>query len=262
MENNLLFRSEPNQSNGRWLTWKIFIWLIVWGIISILLFLILSFVWWIFTNTSTQTSEFTTNNPVLPLIILLIWFLSSFIWNLSIAGTYNLFFSERYFKTAKTMWILLLTNWILFVFFAPLYLIFGWDTNTLFLLLGLHIMFSIFLSTQQIETVSNPNYSASTLIGVTLWFVITILVYSLIRKWSKVWWTQNQVYLLLLMPPIIWFAIMPIGLWIREKVYYKMYEMWNNWFYTPPSQETTKEETQTNNDNFLNENDDINIDLQ
>lgn len=262
MTDKISIKSEPSQSSGRWLTWKVLTWLVVWGTISILLFLILSFVWWVFTSASTQTSEFVNNNPILPFIVLLIWFLSSFIWNLAIAWIYSLFFSERYFNITKTIWILLLTNWILFIFFVPVYFMFGWDTNTLFLILWFYIMFSIFLSAQQIETVSNPNYSASSLIWATLWFVITILVYSLIRKWSGMWWTQNQVYLLLLLPTIIWFGIMPIGLWVREKIYYKMYEIWNNWFYTPPHREEYMRWKDTNSDSFIDEHDDINIDLQ
>jgi len=255
------FTREPSQSSGRWLTGKIFIWLVVWGIIAILLFVILSFVWWVFTDSMSQTWWFTTTNPILPLVLLLIGFLSSFIGNIAISGIYNLFFSERYLKTAKTMWILLLTNAILFVFFAPIYLIYAWDINTLFILLWFHIMFSVFLSTQQMETVSNPNYWSSSLIWTTLGFVITVLIYSLVRKSSSMWGAQNKLYLLLLIPPIISFGIMPLWAWIRERIYYKMYEVWNNWFYNPPLEEDGKKDIEFEN-NGIDENDDINIDLQ
>ena len=261
MDNNLLFKSEPSQSSWRGLVWKVFVWLVIGGIIAILLFLILSFVWWIFTNTSTQISWFSSANPILSLIILLIWFLCSFIGNLAMAWSYSLFFQDRYFKTTKIMWILLLTNWILFLFFTPIYLVFGWEPNTLFLVLWWHIIFSIFLSSQQLETISNPNYSASSLVGNTLWFVLTILIYSLIRKWSEVWGIQNQTYLLLLMPPVIWFTIIPLFLWIRERIYHKMYEIWNNWFYTAPNQEEKWNDNLIWNSHMPNENDDINVDL-
>jgi hypothetical protein len=203
----------------------------------------------------------TQGNPVLPLIILLIWFLSSFIWNIAIAWIYNLFFNERYFKTAKTMWILLLTNAILFMFFAPIYLIYAWEINTLFILLWFHIMFSVFLSTQQMEIVANPNYWSSALIWTTLGFVITILLYSLVRKSSSMWGTQNKLYLLLLVPPVISFGIMPLWAWIWERIYYKMYEVWNNWFYNPPLEEISRKDDELQAAT-INENDDINIDLQ
>ncbi len=252
------FNTWPNQSSGRELTGKFFIWLIIWGIISALLFMVLSFVGSIFTEWMSQTWEFIKSNPILPLLLLLIWFLSSFIWNLSTAGVYWLFFSQRYDNISKTMWLLLLTNGILFLILTPVYLIFSTDLNTLFIILGFHIMLSVFLSVNQIEIVSNPNYAWSSLIWSTLGFAITILIYSLIRKSSSIWWTQEKLYLLLLLPSIIWFAIIPLWLWIREKIYYKMYEVWNNWFYTPSIDSKSQKEE---NSNPIDENDDINIDL-
>ena len=90
--------SEPSQASGRELTWKFFIWLIIWGIISALLFVILSFVGSIFTESMWQAGEFVKSNPILPLLLLLIWFLSSFIWNLATSGAYGLFFGQRYYN--------------------------------------------------------------------------------------------------------------------------------------------------------------------
>jgi len=252
------FNTEPSQSSWRELTGKFFIWLIIWWIISALLFMVLSFVGSIFTEWMSQTWEFIKSNPILPLLLLLIWFLSSFIWNLSTAWIYWLFFSQRYYNTSKTMWLLLLTNGILFLILAPVYLIFSSDLNTLFIVLGFHIMLSVFLSINQIEIVWNPNYAWSSLIWSTLGFAITILIYSLVRKGSSVWWTQEKLYLLLLLPSIIWFAIIPLWLWIREKIYYKMYEVWNNWFYTPSINDKPKKDEDLNS---IEENDDINIDL-
>jgi hypothetical protein len=259
---NKTFSIEPSQSSWRELTGKFFIWLIIWGIISVLLFVILSFVWSVFTESMSQTWEFIKSNPILPLLLLLIWFLSSFIWNLATAGIYGLFFGQRYHNVGKTIWLLLLTNGLLFIILAPVYLIFSSDINTLFIILGFHIMFSIFLSSNQIEIVSNPNYSASSLIGTTLWFAVTILIYSIIRK-SAMWeGTQEKIYLLLLFPSIIGFSIIPLWLGIRESIYHKMYEVWNNGFYTPSIDEnnnTTQEQTKFTS--VIDEDSDINIDL-
>jgi hypothetical protein len=191
----------------------------------------------------------------------LIWFISSFIWNLAIAWIYGLFFNQKYYDIWKTMWLLLLTNGLLFIILAPIYIIFSTDINILFVILWFHIMFSTFLSLNQIEIVSNPNYSASTLIGNTLWFAITILIYSIVRKSSAIGWTQEKLYLLILFPPLISFAITWLGQWIRELVYYKMYEMWNNWFYTPSTSTNNPELTQNSTINNTTEDDDINIDL-
>lgn len=251
--------SEPSQASGRELTWKFFIWLIIWGIISALLFIILSFVGSVFTESMWQAWEFVKSNPILPLLLLLIGFLSSFIGNIATAGAYSLFFGQRYYNTSKTMWLLLLTNWILFLILAPIYLIFSADLNTLFIILSFHIIFSVFLSTNQIEIASNPNYSWSSMIWTTLGFAITILIYSLLRKSSASWATQEKLYLMILIPSIIWFAVIPLGLWIREKIYFKMYEVWNNPFYTPPIQEQTQKEEDMANP--IDESDDINVDL-
>ena len=260
---NKTFSIEPSQSSARELTWKFFIWLIIWWVISVLLFIILSFVWSVFTESMWQAWEFVKSNPILPLLLLLIGFMSSFIGNLATAWIYWLFFGERYYHIGKTMGLLLLTNGLLFIIFAPIYLIFSSDINTLFVILWFHVMFSIFLSANQIEIVSNPNYSASSLIGTTLWFAITILVYSVIRKSSMSGGTQEKLYLMLLFPSIIWFSIIPLWLGIREAIYKKMYEMWNNWFYTAPIEAKTAAEVQDELkfNSPIDEDSDINIDL-
>lgn len=255
-----VFTIEPSQSSGREITGKLIVWLIVWAIISALLFIILSFVWSIFTESMWQAWEFLKSNPMLPLLLLLIGFLSSFIGNLSIAGIYSMFFNQRYYKTGKTMWLLLLTNWLLFLILAPIYFIFSSDINTLFIVLSFHIMLSTFLSANQSEIVANPNYAASSLIGTTIGFAITMLIYSIIRKTSTIWWTQEKLYILLLLPPIISFSIIPLWLWIREKIYYRMYEIWSNGFYTP-SIEKAEEQNQAEFSSPIDEDSDINIDL-
>jgi hypothetical protein len=254
-----VFTIDPSQSSGWELAWKFFIWLVMWGVISALLFMILSFVGSVFTESMWQTWEFVKSNPILPLLLLLIWFLSSFIGNLAIAWIYWLFFNQRYYKIWKTIWLLLLTNGILFMVLAPVYIIFNSDINILFVILGFHIMFSIFLSSNQIEVICNPNYSASSIVGTTLGFIVTILIYSLIRKNFTMWSTQEKLYLLLLMPSIIWFSIMPLWLWIREKIYYKMYEIWNNGFYAPSIEE--KDNIKEDFISPIDEDSDINIDL-
>ncbi len=257
---NKKFTIEPSQSTWRELTGKFFSGLLIWAIISALLFIILSFIGSVFTESMWQTWEFVQSNPMLPLLLLLIWFISSFVWNLWVAGVYSLFFGNRYYNTSKTMWLLLLTNWILFVIFAPIYLIFNSDINTLFIILWFHIILSTFLSTNQMEVVANPNYSGSSIIGTTLWLSISILIYSIMRKAASIWGTQQKLYLMILIPPIIWFAIIPLWLWIREKIYYKMYENGSNGFFTPSLDQKT--ETEEIKDISEEEEEEINIELE
>jgi len=261
---------EPNQTSWWEVLWKIFIWLIVWGILAVLLFLILSIIWWIFTDSFTQVSDYnSSSNPILPLLIILIWFLISFIWNIGICGLYSLFISKKYYRTRKSIWILALTNGLLLLFLIPIYFIFGNDTNTMFMILWFHIIIGGFLSALQMEIVSNPNYWASSVIGGTLSFVLIMLIYSIIRKVAMDWGSQQKLYLLLLFPPVICFTLLPLWASIRESIYYRMYELWNNPFFISSNDKaqdiSEKWDIHDIDKDILNsdtkEIDDINIDL-
>ena len=262
---------EPNQTSWWELIWKIFIWLMMWWILAILLFLILSIIWWVFTDSLTQVSDYnSSSNPILPLLIILIWFLVSFIWNIWICGVYHLFLSRKYYKARKSIWVIALTNGMLLLFLIPIYFIFSNDTNTMFMILGFHVIIGWFLSSLQTEIVSNPNYWASSVIWATLSFVLIMLIYSIIWKIAMEWWSQQRLYLLLLFPPIICYWLLPLGSCIRESIYYKMYEIWNNPFFVESNdKELDISEKWDKNDidkDILNsstkEVDDINIDLE
>jgi len=222
---------EPNNISGWELLWKIVIWMIFGWIIVLLLFLILSFLWWVFTSADNQIWNYNSVSSVLPLLLILIWFLVSFVWNIWVCWIYHLFFANTYHKLGKTIWILALTNWILLLLLIPVYFIFSNSSNTLFLILGFHIILATFLSSQQIESVANPNYSNSSLIWHTLSIAIIMLVYSIIWKVAMNWWSQDKVYLLLLFPPFLAYFLMPFWLWIWDRIYYRMYEVWNNPFF-------------------------------
>ncbi len=223
---------EPNQNSWWELIWKFVIWLFVWWILAILLFFVSSIIGWIFTDSFTQVSNYnSSSNPILPLLIILIWFLVSFIWNVWICGLYHLFFSRKYFKLKKNIWIVVLTNWILLLFLIPIYFIFSSDTNTMFMILWFHIIIWGFLSSLQNEIISNPNYWSSSLIWATLSFTIIMIAYSIIWKIAMEWWSQEKLYLLLLFPPVICYSLLPFWECIRDSIYFKMYEIWNNPFF-------------------------------
>lgn len=224
---------EPFNLTWRQIFWKTWIWLIIGWIIAAILFITLSFTWKMFTDAFQQANEMIRTNPILPFLLLFIWFLWTFIWNIWIAWAYNLFFNKKYYDISKMFGSLLLTNWILLFILAPIYIVFSKQIDTLFLILWFHVFFSVFISANQIEFLSNPNYSASALMGNVLGFSLALLIYSIIRKTSWMWSIQNKVYLLMLIPSIVWYAIIPFGSWIREKIYYQMYEMWNNPLYIP-----------------------------
>ncbi len=253
--------AKPNQSSWWEIFGKVFIGIIVWLIISGLLFIILTAIW----GSITEVKSTTATNPILPLLLIVSWFLASFIGNLWVAGLYSLFFSKKYFNMSKTIWVLLLTNWLLFIFLLFIYIMFNGNLNTLFMVLWFHIIIATFLSSQQMESMKNPNYSSSSLIGNTLSLAIIMLIYGIIRKVAAVWWElQNQLYLLLLIPPVLAFWITPLWLWIWEIIYYKFFEIGNNPFYAESKWELNEKELDyLQKEESLNEiEEDINVDLK
>lgn len=250
---------KPNQSSWWEIFGKIFIGLVVWAVISWLLFMILTAVWWSLTWIDSDSK-----NPILPLVLIVSGFLASFIGNLWVAWLYSLFFSKKYYNMSKSIWILLLTNWMLFIFLLPIYITFNWNLNWLFMILWFHIIIATFLSSQQMENMRNPNYSASALIWNTFSLALVMLIYWFIRRYFVNVDAQNKTYIFLLIPPILSFCVIPLGLWIREILYYKFFEIWNNPFYAESKWELNKKELDyLQKEEKLNEIDeDINIDLQ
>jgi len=171
-------------------------------------------------------------NPLLPLILLVVAFLGTFIGSVILAGIYNLIFTEKYYDMSKMFSLTLFANIIVFVFFVGLYLLFADMIEPLFFVLAFHIMFTVFLSIALIEISTNPNYAGVHLIGAAIGLVIAILVFAIAYKIIDIneWRSVN---ILLSLPPILAYCFLPFwhGLW--EKIYRKFYEAGNNFFYIP-----------------------------
>ncbi len=129
--------------------------------------------------------------------------------------------------------MLFLTNGLLFFILAPVYILFGSQIETLFVILGFHVLFSVFASASQIEFTSNPNYAGSLFMGNVLGFAFALLIYGLIYKLSDGSTPQEKIYLFMLLPAVLGYTLIPFGSGIREKIYYKFYELGNNGFYIP-----------------------------
>lgn len=248
------FFNEPSNLNWWQLVGKVCIGLVIGGVIAALLFIILSFMGGMFTSAFGQQGV-SSVNPLLSLVLLFIGFLSTFIGNIAIGGIYSLFYNKKYYNTGKMFGLIFLTNGILFFFLAPIYIVFASQIDILFLILGFHILFSVFTSAAQIEFSTNPNYSASALMGNVLWFVFAFLAYALIYKMSGSAEVQQKIYLFMLLPPILGYVLVPFGSGIWEKVYYKAYELWNNGFYIPSGMEPEQDNQETEN----NTGDEVNI---
>lgn len=243
----------PSNLSGRQLVAKILMGLVIWGIIAALLFIVVSFIGGMFTSAlGAQTTELSSANPLLRLILLFIGFISTFIGNIAVAGVYSLFYSKKYYDVTKMFGLLFLTNGILFFILAPVYILFGSQIETLFVILGFHVMFSVFASAAQIEFSSNPNYAGSSLMGNILGFAFALLIYGLIYKlngWSA---PQQKIYLFMILPPVLAYALIPLGSGIWEKIYYKFYELGNNGFYIPSISEREEEMEEDSNSEEVN----------
>lgn len=253
--------NEPNNLTGRQILGKTFTGLAVGWIIATLLFVVITFIGWMFMSAlgwPETTGGITSRpSPLLPLILLFIGFLSTFIGNISIAGLYNLFYSKKYTNATKTFGLLLLTNGILFFILAPIYLVFSNDIQTLFIVLWFHVLFSVFISACQTEFTSNPNYAGSAFMGNIIGFAAALLLYSIIYKAAASSEMQKETYLLMLLPSILWYTLIPLWAGIWEKIYYKFYEMGNNAFFIPSPWENGQ--ISTEEDKWHNDSEDINI---
>ncbi len=228
---NQILDIAPHNPSWRQVLIKAFVGLIVWTLIAFLVFVMLIFVKKIIDDAlaSSLTGDVAVN-PLLPMILLIIAFLGSFIWNMIISVVYNLVYTTKYYDMSKMFTITLLMNILLFIFFLPLYLIFSGTLEPLFLILAWHIFLAVFVSYAWIEITTNPNYAASDLVwsarGLTVWAFFFAVAYKIID-------TTQQVSLLLSLPPVLAYFFIPLFQTVREKIYFKFYSMWNNFLYIP-----------------------------
>lgn len=261
------FNIEPSNTNGRQVLAKTSIGLVLGVLIAFLIFLILTFVGSIFTEAlAGGGGSLTETNPLLPLILIMIAFVSTFIGNMIVAGLYSLFYSRKYYDSSKMFSFLILSNVIIFFILAPIYIVFNSEIDTLFLVLAFHVFFSIFISHAGLEFISNPNYSASYLVGTVMGFIFCIFLYALIHKYGYVFGDGSQVklYMMMLFPSVLAYTFIPLWQGIWDVIYYKFYEVWNNFFYIPSLSEVIAEDDINNDANGSttgSSNDDINVNI-
>lgn len=182
-----------------------------------------------------------TINPLLPMILIIIAFLWTFIGSSLLAGMYNLIYTEKYYDMSKMFSLVLFSNAMLFLFFLALYTLFAGDVTQLFFVLALHIFFTVFLSYSLMEISTNPNYTAVHLIGSAMWLTIAIILFAISYKIID----TNQgsaINILLSLPPVLAYVSLPFRHTLREKIYYRFYSMGYNFFYIPSLSEVLVDE--------------------
>lgn len=237
-----LIEIEP--ANPSW--WQVFLktilWLIVGVFIAFLVFVILLLVGGVVQQALASKIVGTDGaNPLLPLILLVVAFLGTFIGSVILAGIYNLIFTEKYYDMSKMFSLTLFANIIVFIFFVGLYLLFADMIEPLFFVLAFHIIFTVFLSIALIEISTNPNYSAVHLLWTAIGLVLAVLVFAIAYKIIDIneWRSVN---ILLSLPPVLAYCFIPFWHGLREKIYWKFYEAGNNFFYIPSLSEVLVDE--------------------
>lgn len=254
-ENVNVLYNEPFKPTWWELFWKVMIGFWIGGIISLFIFVILSFTGWIFSETLTSWTSI-SSNPLSGFLLLFIVFLASFLGNFGLLWAFNLFYPRSYTGWSKVFGILLLVNSLILAFFAPMYFMFSADVNLSFLVMAFHLILSIFISMNVIEYKSYPNYPISSIIWTTVGLCVVFLVYGIIRKTSG-WDMNRQVYLLILLPAILWYSLIPLGLGVWQKIYHSFYSNGSNPFYISSEQI----QRQNNDLESQEEQDDLNIEL-
>ncbi len=252
MQDTNLFK-EPHNPKGIEIFSKTMIGLIIWVLISFLIFIILILVWGMFEAAiqNRMTNNASTTNPLLPLILIVIAFFATLIGNIIITGFYNLFFSNKYYDISKMFKLTLLNNIILFFVFAPLYIIFYDKIQILFIILAFHIIFSVFLSLSNIEFTTNPNYVSVHMIWTSIWLLLSILIFAFFYKTNELS-DQGIIKTFLTLPAILAYTLTPLLHSIWEKIYYKFYQMNNNFLYIPSLDEVIVDEDEENWDDNIN----------
>jgi hypothetical protein len=181
-------------------------------------------------------------------------FIVGFVWNLALALLYNIFFSKRYYSFGKMAGLIFASLIICLLFFVPYFLY--QDMTALYAMLWFQIIFELFIAKNLIDFLSQPNYSASSLMWNTLWVVLAILVHIVIISQVSI---ENVIPVIA--SSLIAYVMVAVGSWIWDAIYYKFYEWWNNPFYLPSLNEL-REERRKEEAKKIKEDEDVNVDMK
>jgi hypothetical protein len=244
-----IFDNAPNDVTIWSFFGKIFIGVVVWICVAALLFATLTAIWWL------TWSDDGNINSILWVLLPVVWFVVWFVWNLVLAWLYNIFFSKRYYNLWKMFGLIFTSSLILFIFFFLIYVLFK-DMRSLYTILWFQIIFELFISVNLIDFLSQPNYSASSLMGNTLWCVLSVIIHLAIV--SSI--TEFNI-LFIVLSAVLAYTMTIFGAGIWDAIYYKFYEWWSNPFYLPSLNEL-REERQKEETKKEKEEEEVNVDMK
>lgn len=107
------------------------------------------------------------------------------------------------------------------------------------------------------DFLSQPNYSASSLMGNTLGCVLSVLLHVVIISTMGDWF--NILFVIASAVIAYVMTILWAGIW--DAIYYKFYEWWSNPFYLPSLSEL-REERQKEESKKEKEEEEVNVDMK
>lgn len=244
LDNNNL-EIAPYNPTGRQVVVKSLLGLITGLFIAFLVFIMLLLIGGMLQEALSQRIAGTmVVNPLLPLILLIIAFIGTFIGSIVLAWFFNLLYSDKYYDMGKMFSLTLTVNIIIFILFIGLYVLFASSVDELFFVLAVHVFFTVFVSLCAIEMSTNPNYAAVHLIGTAFGLTVTMLFFAIFYKTIDIN-EGSMARILIALPPVLAYFLIPLCHGIREKLYYKFYSMGNNFFYIPSLNEVMVDEAES-----------------
>jgi len=244
-----MFDNTPNDVTAWSFFGKIILGAIVWVCVAALLFATLSALWWL------TSSDDNSLNSIIWVLLPVVGFVVGFVWNLALALLYNIFFSKRYYSFSKMAGLIFTSSLIIFIFFFVPYLLYMDNMTALYTMLWFQIIFELFIAKNLVDFLSQPNYSASSLMWNTLWAVLSVVVHLVIVSVS--WFN----ILLIIASSVIAYIMTALGSGLWDAIYYKFYEWGNNPFYLPSLNEL-REERRKEEEKKAKEEEDVNVDMK
>lgn len=240
--------------------WEIVSKTLIWLVVGMLIAWLVAILIMAFGSESFLISA----KSLLPFVLMTIAFVATLVGVGMVVTGYHIFFPKVYNDFGKMMAFSFVINTILFFVFALIYFFANtptlwWTPNamTIYLVLGFHICFAVFLSLCAVDMHLNPQYSWSVLVWSSIGFGLTIVVLMLVYMSTVSSEQSTRLYYLMLMPSVLIFLIMPLIQSIWYKIYYTMYELGSNFLYLYTIDEQLQiEETKREENEML---DDINV---
>ena len=224
--NNEISNYQPQDISWLALWVRLVWWLITWSLIWLLIFAISVLFGSLFTKALEQvTNQNIATDPVLWMILLVIWFITWIVWSTLTSIITWLVEWEKYPSIITLIKLSFVPNIILFLVIAPAYLVRNNDIIGWYAILSIHTVLSIFIAQTMIDISSQPTYSASSLMGSSLWLGIYILIFSVLFKMFSAQWSQvasdaSTLQILLSIPPLLAYTLIPFVSWLWTKIYF------------------------------------------